>query len=153
MQDLAILTNAEITNRATALSVAKLVLGSENDNDRLGLSDLIQSFVVRGSRLYTTNNNRWEDDTEQWYFERMHYYALTILANSLQVVWSDCFHNETKVYLQTNIDSERWLDEQNGILFRLIHELANVNKRLHHEYQAKRCINIIFQVLPAEVSK
>eukprot|EP00565_Helicotheca_tamesis_P001543 CAMPEP_0185735800 /NCGR_PEP_ID=MMETSP1171-20130828/26248_1 /TAXON_ID=374046 /ORGANISM="Helicotheca tamensis, Strain CCMP826" /LENGTH=449 /DNA_ID=CAMNT_0028406229 /DNA_START=95 /DNA_END=1441 /DNA_ORIENTATION=- len=147
MQNLVFLSNSNTTNYETALRVANLVLedyANGIDCD-LGLSSLIKSFICAD---FCEENNILEDSFQEWYFSKMHYYALTVLANAMHTLST---FDGGLVSLHRIVSTERWLEEKNGLLSVLIYELNATAEKPHNAYQAMRCINVLFQVPAPEV--
>mmetsp|Transcript_8529 Transcript_8529/g.12381 ORF Transcript_8529/g.12381 Transcript_8529/m.12381 type:complete len:450 (-) Transcript_8529:309-1658(-) len=150
MEELVSLTSMHISSNSTALFVAKLVLGNDavdSTDDSLDLNGLIKSFV--------SVDICDEEDVKDYtffggYVNKMHYYALTVLANSMHVVWSS--HGGGFGYLQQILCTDGWLEKKHGLLPTLIDKLAHSEKRPHDAYQVMRCLNIVFQVSSPKVN-
>uniref|UniRef100_A0A6V2ABW7 KA1 domain-containing protein n=1 Tax=Ditylum brightwellii TaxID=49249 RepID=A0A6V2ABW7_9STRA len=148
MQDLALLTNADSTNHATALFVARLILQNDNGGDKrdwpFGLDEFIQKFITFDN-LYNENGNDWDgdnDNTESWYHRKIRYYALTVLSNSLNIV-ADGSSEEEGCCITTDVGM--------ALIPVLIRELNDAKKRPHDAHQAMRCINVLLGISPPEV--
>mmetsp|Transcript_58529 Transcript_58529/g.87145 ORF Transcript_58529/g.87145 Transcript_58529/m.87145 type:complete len:453 (+) Transcript_58529:191-1549(+) len=150
MKKLVFLTSTHITSNSTALFVAKLVLGNDvvdSKDDSLDLSSLIKSFVS----VDICDEEDVKDNTFFGeYVNKMHYYALTVLANSMHVVWSS--YGGEFGYLQQILCTDGWLEKKHGLLPRLIDKLVHSEKRPYDAYQVMRCLNVVFQVSSPKVN-
>ena len=135
MESLLLLTDSNSSSLETIKQAAHIIL---SEGEFYGFKEKIFALISQSD----PKENEEKYDVEDMYISKMRSYALSALANSLQIV-STANTNE----LASAICLDEWNGEH-GLLSILIEEYKHSHSRPHNAYQAARCVKFALKDFP-----